>query len=90
VLVQEAGLGAGVSNCGMAGESISHEEAEMRVEKLMGFKTANFDNLPQNHRTYEIEMEGGSDGRKGELRTKKRSESANYQSGSHQRPIALN
>lgn len=90
VLVQEAGLGIGVSNCGVAGESSSHEEAEMEVEKLMDFKTANFDSLSQNHRTYEIEMEGGPDGRKGELRTKERSESTNYQSGTHQRPIALN
>ena len=90
VLAQEAGLGIGVLNCSVAGESSSHAEAEMEVEKLMDFKTANFDSLPQNHRTYEIEIEGGSDGRKGDMRTKERSESTNYQSGSRQRPIALN
>lgn len=90
LLVQEAGLDNGVFNCGVAVASSNHEESEMEVEELMDFKTANFDSLSQNHRTYEIKMEGGSDGRKGELRIKERSESSNYQTGSHQRPIALN
>jgi len=59
-------------------------EAEMEVENLVDFKAANFDSLSQGR----YDMEG--DGRKGELRTKDRSDSTNFQSGSHQRPIALN
>jgi len=61
-------------------------ETEMEVENLVDFKAANFDSLSQRR----YEMEGVSDGRKGELRTKERSDSTNFQSGSHQRPIALN
>lgn len=66
------------------------DEAEsMEVESdLVGFKAANFDHSLSQGRYHE--MEGVSDGRKGELRTKERSESTNFQSGSHQRPIALN
>lgn len=78
-----------VMNHRAIGEGSSSQEADMEVENILGFKTENFDNLLQARRSYEAEMEGVSDGN-GELQTKERSDSTNYQSGAHQRPIALN
>lgn len=79
-----------VMNHHAIGEGSSSREADMEVESILGFKTENFDNLLQVRRSYEAEMDGVSDGGNGELRTKERSDSTNYQSGAHQRPIALN
>lgn len=77
VTEQQSGLVLDESSC---------REVDMKVENLVDFKTANFDSLSQGR----YDMEGVSDGRKGELRTKERSDSTNFQSGSRQRPIALN
>lgn len=53
---------------------------------LVGFKAA-----ARFHDMEGVTVSVVSDARKGELRTKEqRSESTNFQSGSHQRPIALN
>lgn len=71
---------------GLVLNELGSREAEMEVENLVDLKAANFDSLSQGR----YDMEGVSDGRKGELRTKERSDSTNFQSGSHQRPIALN